>query len=125
MENYGDIVEKINETFTKGDTEGFLSYCNDDLKWTIVGEETVTGKDAVRSFMAQMEGCEPPAFGVDAMAVDGDNVAAHGSMTMKDENGKEIAYRYCDFYRFKNGLVSELTSYIVKTTKGEESDASN
>ncbi len=125
MENYGNIVEKINETFMKGDTEGFLSYCNEDLKWTMVGETTVIGKDAVREFMAQMEGCEPPAFGVDAMAVDSDNVAAHGSMTMKDESGKETEYRYCDFYRFHNGLVSELTSYIVKTSKGEESDASN
>ena len=33
MENYKETVEKINETFTKGDTEGFLSYCADDVTW--------------------------------------------------------------------------------------------
>lgn len=120
MENYKEIVDKINETFTKGDTEGFLSYCADDVKWNMVGETSVTGKESVRQFMAHMEGCEPPSFTVDAMAADGEYVAAQGDMTMKDENGNVNDYRYCDFYRFSDGKIVELNSYVIKQNKGDK-----
>ena len=120
MENYKETVEKINETFTKGDTEGFLSYCADDVTWNMVGEKTVTGIGSIREFMAQMEGFEPPIFTVDSVAADGEYVAAQGDMTMKDENGNINDYRYCDFYRFSDGKIIELNSYVIKQNKGEK-----
>ena len=117
--NYKELVEKINATFTEGDTEGFLDHCNDNLKWTMVGEKTVEGKDAVRSFMGQMEGMTPPSFTVDAVVSDGEYAVAHGDMTMQEQDGTTGEYRYCDFYRFENDKVAELTSYVIKTNKGE------
>ena len=119
------IVEKINAAFMRGDTEGFLAECSDNLVWTMVGEKRTEGKTAIREWMSQMgEGCEPPVFGVDQMIADGDTVACYGDMTMKGEGGKEEEYSYCDVYQFAGGKVTELRSFIVKHKTGGEGSSS-
>ena len=49
-----EIVEKVNAAFAEGSVEGFLSFCADDVVWTMVGDKTVKGKDAIRQWMASM-----------------------------------------------------------------------
>jgi uncharacterized protein len=115
------IVEKINESFTQGNSEGFLENCSEDVVWSMVGETTKEGKTAIREWMSQMEGTEPPKFTVDEMIAEGDSVACRGDMTMKDEKGVDGKYSYVDFYRFRDGKVTELNSYVVKQkTEGEK-----
>lgn len=36
-----EIVEKVNSAFLEGNFEGFLSFCAEDVEWTIVGDRTV------------------------------------------------------------------------------------
>ena len=109
-----EIVEKVNASFAEGSTEGFLSFAADDLTWTIVGEKTVDGKNQIREWMASMN-MEPPKFTVDNIIAEGDFVTAHGDMTMKDKDGKTVPYAYCDIYRFRDGKIVQLTSFVVKT----------
>ena len=118
------IVEKINEAFMAGNTEGFLDHCSEDLVWTMVGEKRTEGKTAIREWMSQMEGCEPPVFTVDKMIADSDTVACYGDMTMKGESGNEEQYSYCDIYQFAGGQVTELRSFIVKHKSGGEESSS-
>lgn len=47
-----EIVEKVNAAFAEGSTEKFLSFCADDVEWTMVGDKAVKGKDAIRQWMA-------------------------------------------------------------------------
>lgn len=114
-ENYKEIIEKINKSFEEGDTEGFLSECTDDFAWVMVGEESHKGKESIRSWMSQMKGMEPPKISSTNVIADGENVAAHGEMTMKNESGETVNYEYCDVYRFEDGKVAELRSYVIKT----------
>ena len=118
------IVEKINDSFTKGNTEGFLENCSEDIVWSMIGETKKEGKTAIREWMSQMEGMEPPKFTVDEIIAEGDSVACRGDMTMKDEKGVEGNYSYVDFYRFQNGKVAELNSYVVKHKSEGEKDRS-
>src|SRR5262245_64144413 len=94
-----EIVEKVNASFAEGGVDGFLSFCADDVTWTIVGNKTVKGKNDIREWMASMD-IEPPKFTVDNIIAEGDVVVAHGDMTMKDKDGKTASYAYCDLYRF-------------------------
>ena len=57
-----EIVEKVNASFTEGNSEGFLSFCSEDIKWTMIGEKHVEGKQAIRVWMKEMDGMEPPKF---------------------------------------------------------------
>lgn len=114
------IVEKVNAAFAENSVEGFLSFCADDVTWTMVGEKTVRGKDAIRKWMASMGGAEAPRFTVQNVIAEGDFVAAHGDMTMKEKGGKAVPYAYCDLYRFRGGKIVELNAFVIKTEKTEE-----
>lgn len=110
-----EIVEKVNASFAEGSPEGFLGFCADDVKWTMIGEKTTNGKEAIREWMKSMDGMEPPKFTVENLVADGDLVVANGGMTMKDEDGNTVGYAYCDIYRFRDGKIQELSSFVVKT----------
>ena len=114
------IIEKVNAAFAKGNTEGFLSFCSEDVEWTMVGDKTVRGKDAIRQWMASMGDMEPPKFTVDKVIAEGDFATASGDMTMKDKDGKAVPYAYCDIYRFRNDKIVALSSFVIKTEAKHE-----
>jgi ketosteroid isomerase-like protein len=109
-----EIVEKVNASFAGGSVEGFLSNCADDVVWTMVGNETTKGKNAIREWLSSMD-MEPPKFTVNNIIAEGDFVTAYGDMTMKEKDGKTVPYAYCDIYRFQNGKIAELSSFVIKT----------
>ncbi|HEX5735447.1 MAG TPA: nuclear transport factor 2 family protein [Blastocatellia bacterium] len=109
------IIEKVNAAFAKNDTEGFLSFCTEDVEWTMVGDKTVKGKDAIRKWMASMNLTEPPKFTVDNLLADGDFVTTLGNMTMKDKDGRTAPYAYCDVYHFRGDKIAELRAFVIKT----------
>ena len=109
------IVEKVNTAFAENNPETFLSFCDNNVSWTMHGEKSVEGKDAIREWMTEMEGMEPPKFTVATLIAEGDTVVASGDMTMKDKDGKNAPYAYCDIYRFAGGKIAELNSFGVKT----------
>ena len=117
------IVKEINDAFTRNDTEGFLSHCSEDLYWNMAGDTEKKGKSAIREWMKQMDGHEAPKFTVDAIFGDANHVACHGEMTMKNAEGKEGKYSYCDVYTFSGDKVTELRSFVV-AHKADEKNVS-
>ena len=115
-----EIVEKVNASFAEGGVEGFLSHCADDVVWTMVGNKTTKGKNAIREWMASWD-IEPPKFTVDNIIAEGDIAMAHGDMIMKEKDGTTAPYAYCDIYRFRAGKIVELNSFVVKTEAKAES----
>jgi ketosteroid isomerase-like protein len=115
-----EIVEKVNAAFSENKPEIFLDRCTDDVEWTIVGDQTLTGKSGIREFMSSMGDAPPPKFTVDEIVEGDDSVACYGEMTMPDENGNDTAYSFCDVYRFNGGKITTLRSFCVKhKTEGE------
>lgn len=108
------ILEKANAAITKGDNEGFLSYCTDNTEWTFVGDKTLRGKEAVREWMATTY-VEPPKFMVENLIAEGDFVTAIGKINMKEENGETAQYSYCDVWRFQDGKMIELKAFVIKS----------
>ena len=113
-----EIVQKLNGFFSESNIEAFLSYCTDNIRWIMAGSPAMVGKDAVRKGM-EMEGFEPsPLITVRNIVADGDLVACEGSIQMTKKTGELHHAEYCDFYRFSQGLVNELTSYVVDLAPG-------
>jgi uncharacterized protein len=115
-----NIVKEVNEAFANNKVEDFLKHCADDVRWRMIGEKTTNGIDEIRQWMSQMEGAEPPKFTVDETVAEGDSVICRGEMTMKDKDGVEGKYAYVDSYRFKNGKIIQLDSYVVKLKEQSE-----
>jgi ketosteroid isomerase-like protein len=112
------VVQKINEAFARNDVEGFLALCSEDLVWTMVGHETVRGRDAIRKWMASAP-AESPRFTIDTVVGEGDFVTVVGDMTM-NENGAVVPYAYCDVWRFKGDKPVELNAFVIKTNKAKD-----
>ena len=106
------VLIQANAAVVKGDIEGFLSHCTDDVEWTFVGEQTLKGKDAVRRYMKETY-TEPPQFVVDHLIAEGDFVTALGSITTKNESGKQVDSAYCDVWRVRNGKLAELKAFVI------------
>jgi ketosteroid isomerase-like protein len=118
-----EIVGKVNVAFAEGSVEGFLSFCADDVAWTMVGDKTVKGKDAIRQWMASMGHMEPPKFTVNNVIAEGDFVTAYGDMIMKDKDGKVVPYAYCDIYRFRGDKIIELSAFVIQTEAKDQTSS--
>ncbi|AZB16392.1 nuclear transport factor 2 family protein [Chryseobacterium indologenes] len=108
-----EILESANSAITKGDYEGFLSFCSDDVTWIFVGDQTLTGKEAVREYMARTY-LEPPKFFVNKIVAEKHYVIATGQISMKDTGGKMRDYSYCDIWRFRDHKMVELEAFVIE-----------
>ena len=118
--NRKEIVQRINDGFAENNLEKVLSFCTDDLVWTMVGDTTVSGKDAIRRWMASMDP-QPPKLTIRQTIAEGDAVIARGDMLMQEKkDGPAIPYAFCDVYRFAGDKVAELTAFVIRTDKSRE-----
>jgi len=111
-----EVLVRANAAVAAGDIEGFLSHCTDDVRWTFVGDQILRGKEAVRRYM-EATYTEPPRFGVDQLIAEGDFVTALGHITLRDRNGRDVGYAYCDVWRLRDGKLADLRAYVVETKR--------
>jgi len=117
------IVENINAAFAENNLEKVLSFCTEDLIWTMVGDKTVKGKDAIRQWIASMNP-EPPQLMIQQIIAEGDVVIARGDMIMKDSKDENAhTYSFCDIYRFAGDRVVELIAFVIETNKAGTREA--
>jgi ketosteroid isomerase-like protein len=78
----------------EGNTEGFLEFFADNVKWTLLAGEpkVVNGIDAVRAFMQEStkEGAAPLTFTVHNLIAGGDTVISNGDTTMPGKDGESV-----------------------------------
>ena len=114
-ENNKLILETGNAAITNGDNEGFLTLCAEDTVWNFVGDRTLRGKEAVRDWMKTAY-VVPPEFTVRNFIAEGDFVTAMGTIRLRDEAGKMSDYSYCDVWTFRDGKITELNAFVIKTS---------
>ena len=107
------ILLEANKHVAKGDHEGFLSFCTDDIKYSIVGDKTLNGKEALRDYMKAAY-VEPPKFDIEYLIAEDDFVTATGKISMKDESGNTIHYSYCDIWRFLDCKMADLKAFVIE-----------
>jgi ketosteroid isomerase-like protein len=118
--NHKRVVEAANAAFARNDMEAFLGLCSDNLEWTMVGDTTVRGKQAIREWMKSMDP-GTPSIKVDQIVTDGDTAIATGSFRMKDKSGRDASYEYCDVYSFQGDRIASLKAYVIKADRKGES----
>jgi ketosteroid isomerase-like protein len=104
------IVEQANDAFGRNDAEAFLNLCTENVEWTMVGESQVRGKQAIREWLKSMDP-GAPTIKVERIVAEGDTAIACGSFVMK-----EVAYEFCDVYRFEGDRIAALRAFVIKQT---------
>lgn len=114
LQDHQSILEAANAAVSKGDHEGFLSFCTDDVVWNFIGDRVLKGKAAIREYMAETYKT-PPKFDVSQWISDGDTLAALGEITLENGEGHAVHYSYCDAWRFRDGKMAELKAFVIET----------
>ncbi|GAB3923322.1 nuclear transport factor 2 family protein [Mucilaginibacter myungsuensis] len=107
------ILTTANEFVLQGDHESFLAYCTDDTEWNFIGDQILSGKQAVREYMKETY-VEPPQFDVKDLIAEGEFVTAIGKISLKDKSGKMTNYEYCDVWHFREGKLAGLRAFVVE-----------
>lgn len=118
MTKKGTFLQELNEAFANSDTDYIAEYVTDDIRWMIVGDRTVQGKEAFVEALKEMEGDEPMELTIHHIITHGRTASVDGVMKMPDGSGDGKAYAFCDVYTFsgfKNPKVKEMTSYVIET----------
>ena len=113
-----EILTRANAAIEAGDNERFLQFCAEDIEWEVVGDFVLRGKPAVREYMAT-EYATPPRFTVTEMFSEGDLLTAMGELVADDGSGNPIRTRYCDVWRFRDGLMVELRAFVIEIQDDE------
>ncbi len=107
------FLEKFNEAFANNDTDFILDQVTDDIRWEIVGDKILEGKEAFAEALKEMEQAEPLKMTIHHIITHGKHASVNGVMTTSDGT----SYGFCDvltFSGFKNPKVKKLTSYAIK-----------
>lgn len=108
-----ELLEAFNKAFARNDTHFVVNHVSENIKWTVVSDFTVEGKEAFTEALKSMESEEPWEMEIDKIITHGKDAAVNG--IMKTKGGKQ--YAFCDVYKFSgfnDPKISEMTSYVVE-----------
>jgi hypothetical protein len=107
------FIEKLTAAFAKRDAKFILGNVTDDIRWNIVGDTLIEGKDNFAATLAQMKNEKVLELTIRHIATHGKAGAVDGTVILED--GKPRAF--CDVYEFngaKGTAVKEITSYVIE-----------
>ena len=109
--NNSYLIEQINDTFRNGDIDAFLEFCSSEIVWNIVGRPVLKGVPAISMEMHRSGLVGKKQIIEIERIVEADQTVICEGVISPDS---QEPYAFCDIYRFENGKIAELTSYMVK-----------
>ncbi|MFD2638785.1 nuclear transport factor 2 family protein [Piscibacillus salipiscarius] len=111
------FFEKFNEAFMTGDLEFILNSVTDDVRWEMVGDDMIVGKEALKEALGGMNTNDTFKLNIHHTITHGTAASVNGVITFTTNEGEDKKYGFCDVYQlnsFKSGKIKELTSYVVE-----------
>jgi ketosteroid isomerase-like protein len=113
------ILDQANAAVARGDYEGFLAHCTDDVEWVFVGD-TTPEREGGRASVHE-DDVRPAAPTSRSMTDRGPRLRhGTGDIRVKDETGKVVHSAYCDVWRFRDGKIAGLRAYVVESAERAE-----
>ncbi len=104
------LLKKISEEFAKGNLEFSRDYLADDVKWSILGNDTIIGKEQVLEVSKMLQLQSFPVITIKNVVSEGDFVIVESTGEAKTKNGKPYNQTYCDVFWFNNEKLQEITN---------------
>lgn len=120
MEDRETFLNKFNHAFVENDLNFIFDSVTEDVYWEMIGDQVIRGKEALIEMMNKVKQSHEMTLELHAMIIDKDKAAVNGSMKMKDSNGLEKTYEFCDLYRFspsEENKIKELRAFIIEVTR--------
>ncbi len=112
------FVSEFNSWFMTEDNEKILSVLAPDIQWEMVGENAISGIEAVKdSFLPRGESPDYPSMEtmvVEGIITHGREAVSYGNMTMTDGS----RYKFTDILELKDlskkPMIKKITSFVIK-----------
>lgn len=118
-----ELIEEFYGRFVRGDIEGALDLCTEDIdfEWPVEPSESVSfagrlpsaGRAAFRVQLARLaESFDYETFAPDNIVIEGDRVAIQATLRMKPKAGDKMHdMRIADFWTIREGKLAALVQY--------------
>lgn len=107
------FLEELTVAFAKGNSEFILGNVTEDIRWNVVGEKLIQGRDNFAAALKRMKDDKAMELAIRHVATHGKTGAVDG--IIKLQSGKTRAF--CDVYEFRGAKatsVKEITSYVIE-----------
>ena len=107
------FVQELTIALTKGDLKSVLDRVTDDIRWNVVGDGVIQGKDRVAEALQEEKNDTAVELSIHHIATHGKASAVDGRMKFK--SGKTHAF--CNIYEFSNAkgiAIKEIISYRIE-----------
>jgi hypothetical protein len=108
-----ELVKNLTILFASYDVQQVMKYFDENIKWTLVGDEPIVGKEQFGAALQEMSHNKAIALTVHSIITHGKEAAINGEMSMED--GK--TFGFSDFYVFnsvKATKVKSIISYVIQ-----------
>ena len=94
------------------DAEKFASVFADNGSFKFGNGETVTGKDAVREYVAGLiSSLNDLSHRIQAITTNGDSLMCRGEVTYTRKDSSKLPIPFANYFKLQNGLASEYQVY--------------
>jgi hypothetical protein len=107
------FVQEVTIALAKGDLKSTLDRVTDDIRWNVVGNGVIQGKDRFAESLQEEKNDKVMELSIHHIATHGKAGAVDGRMKLK--SGKINAF--CNIYEFSNAkgtAIKEIISYRIE-----------
>jgi uncharacterized protein YndB with AHSA1/START domain/ketosteroid isomerase-like protein len=109
------VLDRYMDGFRTGDHDAIHACLTDDVTWNIVGHARAADRAEFDALIDGPEGASLPRLTIDRCVQTQDVIVAFGEGQFDGPDGALHAFDFVDAFTFRDGLISELASYVVPT----------
>jgi uncharacterized protein len=107
-----ELQKNISQEFAKGNMEFCLPYLSENIRWNILGEDAVVGKNEVLEVSKMKDLENYPEIKLKSIIAEGNLVVIESEGKATTKTGKPYNQKYCEVFRFSNNILEEVTTYL-------------
>jgi hypothetical protein len=108
------FVQEVTIAFAKGDSRFLLKNVTDDVRWNLLGDKLIQGKNEFTEALEERKNDPAAELTILHVATHGKAGAADGRIKFKNRK----THAFCNVHEFSNTKgtsVKEITSYVIET----------
>jgi ketosteroid isomerase-like protein len=107
------FVQDFTIALAKGDSKFILNHITDDVRWEVVGDKVMQGKDRFAEALEERKNDQALELTIHHVATHGKAGAVNGRMKFKNKRTHAFSNVY-EFSNTKGTSIKGITSYVIE-----------
>lgn len=107
-----DTIRAYYDAVDAGDVDALLDLFTDDTTYLRPGYEPIVGRAAMEHFYRDVRVIDSGRHSLDAVLVDGDLAACHGTFSGTLKDGSAAREGFADFFELRDGRIAVRRTYF-------------